>query len=55
MRFLQSLHAKVLFAAFIPGTVVLVVVAIIALFAYEHTARVLVEQRDAELARMSAA
>ncbi|MDP6513044.1 MAG: GAF domain-containing protein [SAR202 cluster bacterium] len=55
MRFLQSLHAKVLFSAFIPGTLVLVVVAVIALFAYERTARVLVEQRDAELARMSAA
>ena len=55
MRFFRSLQAKVLFAAFIPGAVVLAVVAVIALFAYEHTARILVEQRDAELARISAA
>ncbi|MCH7802320.1 MAG: HAMP domain-containing protein, partial [Chloroflexi bacterium] len=54
MRFFRSLHAKVLFAAFVPGILVLAVVAIIGLFAYERTARVLVEQRDAELARISA-
>ena len=53
--FFESLHAKVLFAAFIPGVIVLAVVAIIAQFAYERTARMLVEQRDAELACMSAA
>ncbi len=54
-RFFESLHAKVLFAAFIPGVIVLAVVAIIAQFAYERTARMLVEQRDAELACMCAA
>ena len=54
-RFFESLHAKVLFAAFIPGVIVLAVVAIIAQFDYERTARMLVEQRDAELACMCAA
>jgi|TARA_B100000809_G_scaffold46238_1_gene40623 CheY-like chemotaxis protein len=54
-RFFESLHAKVLFAAFIPGVIVLIVVAIIAQFAYERTVRMLMEQRDAELTCMSAA
>lgn len=55
MLFTKSLRAKVLVSAFIPITLALVVVAIIALFAYERVARDVVLQRDAELASVSAA
>jgi len=52
--FTKSLRAKVLVSALIPITLALVVVAIIALFAYERAARDVVLQRDAELANVSA-
>ena len=55
MPFTKSLRAKVLLSALIPITLALVVVAIIALFAYERAARDVVLQRDAELANVSAA
>ena len=55
MPFTKSLRAKVLVSALIPITLALVVVAIIALFAYERAARDVVLQRDAELANVSAA
>ena len=56
MPFAKSLRAKILLSALIPGTLVLVVVAVIVLYAYERVARDVVEQRDTEqLARVSAA
>ena len=55
MPFSKSLRAKVLVSAVIPITLALVVVAIIALFAYEREAGKVVRQRDAELANVSAA
>ena len=55
MPFTKSLRAKVLVSALIPITLALVVVAVIALFAYERAARDVVLQRDAELASVSAA
>ena len=54
MSFLRNLQVKVLLSALIPGTLILIVVALIALYAYGATARDLVEQRDAELARLTA-
>jgi PAS domain S-box-containing protein len=52
---IKSLRAKTVLSALIPTALVLVVVAIIALFAYERAARDVVQQRDTELARISAA
>ena len=54
MSFLRNLQVKVLLSALIPGTLILIVVALIALYAYGATVRDLVEQRDAELARLTA-
>ncbi len=48
MRFIRSLQGKVLLSAFIPGALILAIVAIIALVAYEQVARRMVEQRDAD-------
>ncbi|MCK4298037.1 MAG: cache domain-containing protein, partial [Planctomycetes bacterium] len=55
MFFSKSLRIKILLSALIPMALVLVVVAIIALYAYERAARDLVQQRDTELASISAA
>ena len=55
MSFLKNLRAKVLLCSLIPGTLALVAVALIALFAYEGVARNIVQQRDTELAKISAA
>ncbi len=57
MRFLRfnSLRAKILLAVLLPGAIVLAVVADISLVAYERIARDVVERRDTELARVSAA
>jgi len=57
LRFLRfkSLRAKVLLAVLLPGAIVLAVVADITLVAYERIARDVVERRDTELARVSAA
>ncbi len=54
MFFSKSLRIKILLSALIPTALVLVVVAIIALYAYERAARDLVQQRDTELAKISA-
>ena len=54
MSFLRNLQVKVLLSALIPGTFILIAVALIALYAYGATVRDLVEQRDAELARLTA-
>ncbi|MFQ6116991.1 MAG: PDC sensor domain-containing protein, partial [Candidatus Bipolaricaulia bacterium] len=53
--FFKSLRAKTVLSALIPTALVMVVVAIIGLYAYERAARDVVQQRDAELARVSAA
>ena len=55
MSFIKSLRVKVLLSALVPFTLVMVVVALIALYAYERVARDVVEQRDAELAKITAA
>ena len=55
MSFVRNLRAKILLSSLIPGTLVLVAVALIALFAYEGVARNVVQQRDTELAKISAA
>ncbi len=55
VRFTKSLRAKVLLSALLPVTLVLVLVAIIALIAYEREAGKVVQERDAELARVSVA
>ena len=55
MPSIKSLRTKVLLSALVPGTVMLVVVAVIALYAYERIAKDVVQQRDTELARVSAA
>ena len=55
MSFIKSLRIKVLLSALVPFTLVIVVVALIALYAYERVARDVVEQRDAELAKITAA
>ena len=55
MPFTKSLRAKVLLSALIPISLVLVVVAIFALYAYEREAGKVVRQRDTELAQVSAA
>ena len=54
MSFLRNLQVKVLLAALIPGSVILILVALIAIYAYVATALEVVEQRDAELARLTA-
>ena len=55
MFFTKSLRTKIILSALIPTILVLVGAAIIALFAYERAARDVVEERDTELARISAA
>ena len=55
MSFLKSLRVKTILLALVPTALVLVVVAIIAIYAYEEVARDVVKQRDTELARISAA
>jgi GAF domain-containing protein/HAMP domain-containing protein/anti-sigma regulatory factor (Ser/Thr protein kinase) len=55
MFFTRSLRAKTLLSVLIPTALGLVAVAIIALYAYELVARDAVQQRDTELARISAA
>ncbi len=55
MLFTKSLRAKTLLSVLTPSALGLVAVAIIALYAYEWVARDVVQQRDTELARVSAA
>ena len=55
MFFIKSLRAKILLSALIPTAIVLVLVAFIALSEYERVSRDVVEERDTELARVSAA
>ena len=55
MFFTGSLRAKTLLSVLIPTALGLVAVATIALYAYERVARDVVQQRDTELARISAA
>ena len=54
MFILSSLRARVLLAALIPSALSLAAVAVIALYVYERVARDVVQQRDTELARVSA-
>ncbi len=54
MTFLRNLQVKVLLSALIPGSAILIVVALIALSAYGATVLDVVTQRDAELARLTA-
>ena len=54
MSFVKNLRAKILLSSLVPGTLALVAVALIALFAYEGVARNVVQQRDTELAKVSA-
>ena len=51
----RSLRAKSVLAGLVPFALVLAVVAVIGLNAYDQVARNVVTQRDAELARVSAA
>ena len=53
MSFLRSLQAKVLLAAIIPGSIVLIIVAVIALFQYGGTVLKIVEERDSQLATLT--
>ena len=55
MLFRTSLRAKTLLYVFIPTALGLVAVAIISLYAYERVAQDVVQQRDAEFARLQAA
>jgi GAF domain-containing protein/HAMP domain-containing protein len=55
MFFMRSLRAKTLLYVLIPTVLGLVAVASIALYAYDQVAREVVQQRDAELARLQAA
>ena len=55
MWLLHNLRAKVLVSVLVPSTLVLLAVAVIALYAYERVAKDVVQQRDTELARVSAA
>ena len=55
MLFTKSLRAKTLLSVLIPSVLGLVAVAVIALYAYEWAARDVVQRRDTELARVSAA
>ncbi|MBC8422406.1 MAG: GAF domain-containing protein [Chloroflexi bacterium] len=52
---IKSLRAKTVLSALIPIVLMIVVVAIIALYAYERAASDVIQQRDTELARVSAA
>ena len=54
MSFLRNVQVKVLLAALIPGSIILAVVALIALFQYGGAMLTVVEQRDTELARLTA-
>ena len=55
MFFTKSLRAKAIIAALVPTVLVLAVVAVIGLYAHERLARGIVEQRDTELATITAA
>lgn len=55
MFFTRSLRAKTLLYVLMPTALGLLAVATIALYAYERVARDVVQQRDAELARLQAA
>ena len=55
MFFTKSLRIKAIFAALVPTVLVLVVVALIGLYVYDHLARDIVKQRDTELAKITAA
>ena len=55
MTFTKSLRVKVLLSVLIPMAFGLVVVAVTTLNVYERRARVVVEQRDTELAKITAA
>ncbi|GAG39248.1 unnamed protein product, partial [marine sediment metagenome] len=52
---IKSLRVKTLLWALIPTAIVMVAAGIIALYAYEQVARDVVQERDTELARISAA
>ena len=52
---IKSLREKTLLWALIPTAIVMVAAGIIALYAYEQVARDVIQERDAELARISAA
>ena len=54
MSLLRNLQVKVLLSALIPGTLILIAVAVIALYTYDATVLDAVGQRDAELARLTA-
>ena len=53
MSFLRNLQVKVLLSALIPGTLILIAVALIALYTYDATVLEAVGQRDAEIARLT--
>ncbi len=55
MFFVKSLRAKTVLWSLIPLALVLVAVTFVALYAYDRVTREVVEQRDTELARVSAA
>jgi signal transduction histidine kinase len=55
MSFLNSLRAKLLLSVLFTGAVVLAAVGVTALFGYERVAQQVVQQRDTELVRVSAA
>lgn len=52
---IRSLRARTVLSVLIPTALVMVAVAIIALYAYEQAARDVIQRRDTELARVSAA
>ena len=54
MFLMRSLRAKVILAAVIPSCLALLAVALVALAVYDRVARDVVQQRDTELARVSA-
>ncbi len=55
MAILRNLQVKVLLAALIPGLAVMLAVALITIFVYNDAVAELVERRDEEIARVSAA
>ena len=55
MPFVNSVRAKTVLCALVPTAIMLVAVALIAIYAYERATRDVVQQRDTELARVSAA
>ena len=55
MFFTKSLRLKAIIAALVPTVLVLVVVAVIGLYVYERLTRNIVEERDTELAMITAA